>query len=88
MNVVPRGLELVTVRRPLWVVACVDERAVTAPHDDAEGLEERPFVLTDEVHHQQLPRGVHSKRTSLSVTLVLDVPEGPVIEASTVIDLT
>jgi hypothetical protein len=30
MNVVPRGLELMTVKRPLRVVAGVDERAVTA----------------------------------------------------------
>src|SRR6266571_9070723 len=32
MNVVPLGLELMTVRRPLRVLACVDERAVTALH--------------------------------------------------------
>ena len=78
MNVVPRGLELMTVKRPLRVVACVDERAVTALHDDSEGLEDRPFVLTDEVHRQQLPLGVHLEANVLEcVTLALDGPDGP-----------
>jgi hypothetical protein len=61
MNVVPRGLELMTVKQPLRVVACVDERAITALHLDSAGFEDRPLVLTTEVHRQPLPRGVHLK---------------------------
>jgi hypothetical protein len=42
------------------------------------GLEDRPFVLTGEVHRQQLPRGVHLEANVLErVTLALDGPEGP-----------
>src|SRR4029450_13752645 len=78
MNVVPRGLELMTVKRLLRVVTGVGERAVTALHDDPEGLEGRPFVLTDEVHRQPLPRGVHLEADVLErVTLALEGPEGP-----------
>src|SRR6266700_618301 len=78
MNVVPWGLELMTVKRPLRVLACVDERAVTTLDDDPAGLEDRPFVLAGEVHRQPLPRGVHLEADVLErVALALEVPEGP-----------
>src|SRR5207249_10036903 len=78
MDVVPRGLELMTVKRPLRVLACVDERAATALDDDPAGLEDRPFVLTGEVHRHQFPRGVHLEAIVRErVTLALEGPEGP-----------
>src|SRR5437763_10509478 len=78
MKVVPRGLELMTVKRLLRVVACVDESAVTALYLDSMGLEDRPFVVTDEVNGQQLSRRVHLEANVLErVTLFLHVPDGP-----------
>src|SRR5579884_571779 len=50
MDVIPRGLELMTVKQALRVVARVNERAVAPLDDDTRGLEDRPFVLADEVH--------------------------------------
>jgi hypothetical protein len=67
-----------TVKRLLRVLACADERAVTALQDDPEGLEDRPFVLAGEVHRHQLPRGVHLEANILErVTLALEGSEGP-----------
>jgi hypothetical protein len=78
MHVVPRGLELMTVIRPLRVVACVDERTVTALQFNALWLEDGALVLTDEIHRQRLPRGVHLKANVLEpVTRALDGPESP-----------
>src|SRR5215471_12274190 len=78
MDVVPGGLELMAVKRLLRVVACVDERAVAALQDDSAGLEDRPSVLTGEVHCQPLPRGVRLEANVLQrVSLVLEGPEGP-----------
>src|SRR6266567_9204515 len=78
MNVVPRGLELMTVKRPLRVLACVDERAVATLQDDPAGLEDRPLVLTGELYRHQLPCGVHLEaNVPERITLALEVPEGP-----------
>ena len=67
-----------TVKRPLRVVARVDERAVTTLHHDPGGLEDRTLVLTDEVHRQQLSRGVNLEADVLDrITLAFDVLDRP-----------
>jgi hypothetical protein len=66
------------IKRPFWLVAGLDNRAVTALDDDARGLEHRPLVLADVVHRQQLPFGVGFETNVLEdVRFALNVPEGP-----------
>jgi hypothetical protein len=78
MQIVPRRFELMAVKRPFGLVACVDDPAVAALDDDARGLEHRPFVLADEVHRQQLPLGVGFETNVLEdIRFALNVPEGP-----------
>ena len=66
------------VKRALRLVAFVDDRAVTALDNDAQGLKHRPFVLADEVHRQQLPFGADLETNVLEdLGLALNMPEGP-----------
>ena len=44
MNIIPSCFELMPIKRPFWLVAGVDGRAVTALDDDARGLEDRLLV--------------------------------------------
>ena len=79
MKIVPGGLETMTVKRPLRIVACVDDRAIRVLYGDSVGLEDRPSLLTDYVHLQQLLRGVDDVETNVleRMTVALEVPEGP-----------
>ncbi len=89
MKVVPRGLELVTFKRLLRFVVYVDESAVTVPHLDSVGFEDRLSVLADKVHCQPFPWVSTSKRTSLRVSpWFLTDQTAPVMEAPTLIDFT
>jgi hypothetical protein len=89
MQIVPRGFELMAIKRSFWLVARLDDCAVAALDDDARGLEHRPFVSADEVHREHLPFGVRCETNVLEdVRFALNVPEGPVMETSTVIDLS
>jgi len=65
MKIVPDGLETMTVKRPLRIVACVDDRAIRVLYGDSVGLEDRPSLLTDYVHLQQLLRGVDDETNVL-----------------------
>jgi hypothetical protein len=65
MKIVPGGLETMTVKRPLRIVACVDNRAIRVLYGDSVGLEHRPSLLTDYVHLQQLLRGVDDETNVL-----------------------
>ena len=65
MKIVPGGLETMTVKRPLRIVACVDNRAIRVLYGDSVGLEDRPRPLSGYIHRQQLLRGVDDETNVL-----------------------
>src|SRR5215472_4560230 len=78
MEVVPRGLELMALKRLFRVFTAVDRCAIAVFDDDSGWLEDETCLSPDEVQRQQLAGGIHIESHILGrVTISLDDPQRP-----------